>query len=172
MLIYNKKLSVCPVTTHLPINMVAKKITKKLILDKILIVNNFYKKYFRFKPRIAITGLNPHCESILNFNEDKKIILPAIQSSIKKNINVKGPFSADTVFLRQNRKKFDVVIGMYHDQVITPFKTLFEYDAINITMGLDFLRVTPDHGPNEKMVGKNKSNPLSLIKALNFLDKK
>jgi 4-hydroxy-L-threonine phosphate dehydrogenase PdxA len=172
MLIYNKKLSVCPVTTHLPIKMVAKKITKKLILDKILIINNFYKKYFRFKPRIAITGLNPHCESILNFNEDKKIILPAIQSSIKKNINVKGPFSADTVFLRENRKKFDVVIGMYHDQVITPIKTLFEYDAINITMGLDFLRVTPDHGPNEKMVGKNKSNPLSLIKALNFLDKK
>ena len=60
---------------------------------------------------------------------------------------------------------------MYHDQVLTPAKTLFEYNSINITMGLDFLRVTPDHGPNIKMVGKNKSNPLSLIKALNFLDR-
>ena len=90
----------------------------------------------------------------------------------KKNINVKGPFPADTIFLENNRKNFDVILGMYHDQVLTPSKTLFEYDAINITMGLPFLRVSPDHGPNEKMIGKNKSNPLSLIKALNFLDQK
>ena len=90
---------------------------------------------------------------------------------MQKSINVKGPFSADTIFLKDNRKKFDVIIGMYHDQVLGPIKTLFEYDAINITLGLPFLRVTPDHGPNEKMVGKNKSNPISLIKALNFLDK-
>ena len=88
----------------------------------------------------------------------------------KKKINVKGPFPADTIFLKDNRKKFDVIIGMYHDQVLGPIKTLFEYDAINITLGLPFLRVTPDHGPNEKMVGQNKSNPISLIKALNFLD--
>ena len=65
-----------------------------------------------------------------------------------------------------------MILGMYHDQVLTPVKTLFGYDAINITMGLPFLRVSPDHGPNEKMVGKNKSNPMSLIKALNFLDQK
>jgi 4-hydroxy-L-threonine phosphate dehydrogenase PdxA len=172
MLIYNNKLSVCPVTTHLPIKLVAKKITKKLITEKILIVNNFYLKYFKFKPRIAVTGLNPHCESILHLNEDLNIVLPAIKACLKKNINVKGPFPADTVFLKENRKKIDVVIGMYHDQVIGPIKTLFEYDAINITMGLDFLRVTPDHRPNENMVGKNKSNPLSLVKALNFLDQK
>ena len=109
----------------------------------------------------------------LKFNEDDKIIFPAIKSFKKKNINVKGPFPADTIFLKNNRKKFDVIIvGMYHDQVLTPIKTLFEYDAINITIGLPFLRVTPDHGPNEKMVGKNKSNPISLIKALSFLDKR
>ena len=66
---------------------------------------------------------------------------------------------------------FDVIIGMYHDQVLTPIKTLFEYDAINITLGLNFIRISPDHGPNEKMIGKNKSNPLSLIRALEFLDK-
>ena len=68
-------------------------------------------------------------------------------------------------------KKFDVIIGMYHDQVLTPLKTLFEYDAINITLGLPFERISPDHGPNEKMLGKNLSNPLSLIKSVNFLDK-
>ena len=169
MLIYNKKLSVCPITTHLPISQIAKKISRKLIKEKIMIVNNFYKTFLGFKPRIAVTGLNPHCESILKFNEDDKIVFPAIKS-LQKRINVQGPFSADTIFLENNRKKFDVIIGMYHDQVLGPIKTLFEYDAINITIGLPFLRVTPDHGPNEKMVGKNKSNPISLIKALNFLD--
>ena len=71
----------------------------------------------------------------------------------------------------KNRKKFDVILGMYHDQVLTPLKTLVEYDAINITLGLPFVRISPDHGPNEKMVGKNISNPLSLIKAILFLDK-
>ena len=72
---------------------------------------------------------------------------------------------------KKNREKFDIIIGMYHDQVLTPLKTIYEYDAINITVGLPFLRVTPDHGPNEKMLGKNISNPLSLIQALKFLDK-
>ncbi len=171
MLIYNKKLSVCPVTTHLPVKLIAKKITKKKIKEKIIVVNNFYKKYLGFKPRIAVIGLNPHCESILKFNEDVKIVDPVIRS-LKNKINVKGPFPADTIFLRNNRKKFDIIIGMYHDQVLTPIKTIFEYDAINITIGLPFLRVTPDHGPNEKMIGKNISNPISLVRSLEFLDRK
>ncbi len=171
MLIYNKKLSVSPVTTHLPIKLVAKKITKKRIKDKIIIINNFYMKYLGFKPKIAVIGLNPHCESILKYNEDTRIIKPVIKS-FKNKINVKGPFPADTIFLKDNRKKFDVIIGMYHDQVLTPIKTIFEYDAINITIGLPFLRVTPDHGPNEKMIGKNKSNPISLIRSLEFLNQK
>ena len=85
---------------------------------------------------------------------------------------MKGPFPADTIFLQKNRRNFDVILGMYHDQVLTPIKTLFEYNAINITMGLPFLRVTPDHGPNEKMFGKNQSSPQSLIQALKFLDNK
>ena len=171
MLIYNKKLSVCPVTTHLPLKLVSKKITKEKIREKIVIIDDFYKKFLKFKPRIAVIGLNPHCESILKFNEDNEIIRPVIRSFNNK-INVKGPFPADTIFLKNNRKKFDVIIGMYHDQVLTPIKTIFEYDAINITIGLPFLRVTPDHGPNEKMIGKNISNPISLIKSLEFLDKK
>ena len=73
--------------------------------------------------------------------------------------------------VKNNRKKYNVIIGMYHDQVLTPIKTLFEYDAINITLGLPFIRISPDHGPNEKMIGKNLSNPLSLMRAINFLDK-
>ena len=171
MLIYNKQISVCPLTTHLPIKLVSKNITKSMIKNKINLINSFYKNVLNFKPKIAVVGLNPHCESILKINEDEKIIKPIINNLKKKNINVNGPFSADTIFLKQNRKKFNVIVGMYHDQVLAPMKTLFEYDAINITMGLPFLRVSPDHGPNVEMINKNISNPISLIRALEFLDK-
>jgi len=171
MLIYNKSLSVSPMTTHLPIKLVSKKINKIEIIKKIQLIYKFYKKIFKFSPSIAVTGLNPHCESIDNFDEDLKIIKPSIKVLKNMGIKVQGPFSADTIFLKNNRKKFNVIVGMYHDQVLTPVKTLFEYDAINITLGLPFIRVSPDHGPNEKMLGKNKSNPLSLFKSLEFLDK-
>ena len=91
--------------------------------------------------------------------------------NLKKRYSISGPYPADTIFTKNNRKKFIVIVGMYHDQVLTPIKTLYEYDAINITLGLPFTRISPDHGPNEKMLGKNLSNPLSLIKAIKFLDK-
>ena len=171
MLIYNKRLSVCPLTTHLPLKLVSKKINKKLIHEKILLINDFYNKNLGYKPKIAILGLNPHCESIDKINEDETILKPSIKYVKKLGFDVYGPYSADTIFLKNNRKKFNVILGMYHDQVLTPLKTLFEYDAINITLGLPFTRISPDHGPNEKMLGKNLSNPLSLIKAITFLDK-
>ena len=171
MLIYNKSLSVCPITTHEPLKKVTEKITKKKIIEKIKLINSFYKKYIRKIPKIAVTGLNPHCESTDKFNEDLRIIKPTVNYLKQLNFKVFGPFSADTIFLKQNRKKFDVILGMYHDQVLTPLKTLYEYDAINITLGLPFLRISPDHGPNVKMIGKNISNPKSLINAIKFLDK-
>ena len=170
MLIFNKKLSVCPVTTHLPLNLVSKQINKKNISQKVFLINNFYKKKFGFQPKIGVIGLNPHCESIHKYNEDEKIIKPAIKY-LKKKFRVSGPYPADTIFLKHNRKNFNVILGMYHDQVLTPIKTLYEYDAINITLGLPFIRISPDHGPNERMIGKNLSNPLSLIQAIRFLDK-
>ena len=171
MLIFNKNLSVCPITTHLPLNKVSKKITKKDIIIKSLIINKFYKVNFSFKPKIAITGLNPHCENFFNISEEKKIIEPAIKILKKRKINVFGPYPADTVFLKQNMKKFNVIIGMYHDQVLTPIKTLYGFNAINITLGLPFIRISPDHGPNNEMIGKNKSDPQSLIDALRFLNR-
>ena len=170
MLIYNNNISVCPITTHLPLKYVVKNIKKETIIKKIEIINFFYKNYLKKEPKFAVTGLNPHCESISSFNEDDKIILPSIKKLKTKGINVSGPYSADTLFLKSNRSNFDVIVGMYHDQVLTPIKTLFEFDAINVTLGLPFLRVSPDHGPNEKMLGKNLSDPLSLIRSLKFLD--
>jgi len=170
MIIYNKNLSVCPLTTHLPIKHVNKRINKLEIIKKVKLIYNFWKKKFGKQVKIGVTGLNPHCESIDDFNEDKKIILPTIKKLKKLKYNIEGPLAADTIFLKDNRKKFDLIIGMYHDQVLTPIKTLFEYDAINITIGLPFLRVSPDHGPNESMLGKNKSNYLSLLNSIKFLD--
>ena len=171
MLIYNDQLSVCPVTTHEPLKNVNKKITKKIIYEKVRLINDFYINNFNKKPKVAILGINPHCESVEKFNTDEKIIKPSVNFLKKKGFSVTGPLSADTTFLKQNRSKYNVILGMYHDQVLTPIKTLFEYDAINITLGLPFFRISPDHGPNEHMIGKNKSNPLSLMRAISFLDK-
>ena len=171
MLIYNSKISVSPVTTHLPVKFIAKNLTSKKIINNILEINNFYKSKLKKKPNIAVLGLNPHCETIHKFSEEEKIIKPAIKFLKNKKIDILGPFPADTFFLKKNIKKFDVVVGMYHDQVLTPMKTLYKFDAINLTLGLPFVRVSPDHGPNETMLGKNVSSPKSLLSAINFIRK-
>ena len=171
MLIYNNNLSVSPLTTHIPIKNVYKYVKKRRIINNALKINKFYKSILNKNPQIAVLGLNPHCETISKISEEKNEIVPAIKYLIKKRIKISGPFSADTFFLEKNIKKYDVVIGMYHDQVLTPAKTLFKFEAINITLGLPFLKITPDHGPNYQMAGKNKSDPSSIFYAFNFLNK-
>ncbi len=171
MLIYNEELSVSPITTHLPLKHVAKNITKKKIINNVKQIKKFYESFLNKKPKIAILGLNPHCETIDKVSEEKKIIIPTINFLNKSNLNVEGPFSADTFFLKKNINKYDVVIGMYHDQVLTPIKTLYNFNAINITLGLPFIRMSPDHGPNNKMLGKNNSDPSSIFCAMKFIKK-
>ena len=171
MLIYNPVFSVCPITTHLPISSVTKNLSKNKIVNDVMNINNFYKNKLNTKPKIAILGLNPHCESIEKISEEKKIIKPAIKSLMNKKIYIKGPFSADTFFSKKNLSYFDVAVGMYHDQVLAPMKTIFNFNAINLTLGLPFLRVSPDHGTNNQMAGKNKSNAQSLISSINFFKK-
>ena len=170
MLIFNNKLSVSPLTTHLALKNVHKQISKQKIYQHVKLISKFYKKKFNKKPKIAITGLNPHCESNFKKSEEEAIIIPAIKKLKLKKFNVNGPFPADTVFIKDYLKKFDVIIGMYHDQVLSPMKALFNFDAINITLGLPFTRISPDHGPNTFMLGKNLSDPKSLINAIKFLD--
>jgi len=170
MLIYNDKISVSPITTHLPIKHVEKNINKKKIIQNIDVINNFYQTKLKKKPKIAILGLNPHCETIEIKSEEDKEIIPAVKVLKNKKIDVYGPFSADTFFLKKNINKFDVVVGMYHDQVLTPLKTLFNFNAINITLGLPFIRVSPDHGPNVEMYGKKKSDPSSIFCAMKFFN--
>ena len=113
MLIYNEKLSVSPLTTHIPIKYVTKKISKEKLTKSILKIREFYKSLLKKNVRIAILGLNPHCETTDKFSEEEKIIIPAIKYFKKKRINIEGPFPADTFFLKKNMDKYDVVIGMY-----------------------------------------------------------
>ncbi len=169
MLIFNKNLSVSPLTTHIPLKKVNSQIKQKNIINNVIAINDFYKKKLNIKPKIAILGLNPHCETKAKFNEESSIITPAINKLKKRNININGPFSADTFFLKKNISKYNSILGMYHDQVLTPFKTIFEFNASNITLGLPFLRLSVDHGPNEEMIGKNKSNTKSLENIFNFI---
>ena len=170
MVIGNEKLMVSPVTTHLDLKSVSKKLNKKLIVSKISTLNNWYVKFFKKKPKIAILGLNPHNAEYRNNSEEKLIIIPAIKKLRKQGISLKGPFAADTIFINEY-KKFNVIIGMYHDQVLTPFKTLFKFNAINITLGLKYTRVSPDHGVAINKILKKKSNPSSLLKCFKFISK-
>jgi 4-hydroxy-L-threonine phosphate dehydrogenase PdxA len=170
MLISNSKFSVCPLTTHLDLKMVPKKIKKNIIINKVKTINSWYKKNFKKRPKFAILGLNPHNAELRKNSEEIKVIIPAIQRLKKIGINIKGPLVADTIFIN-DYKKYDVIIGMYHDQVLTPFKTLFKFNAINITLGLKYLRVSPDHGTAIDIIRKNKANPESLLKCIYFINK-
>jgi len=172
MLIYNKKLAVTPITTHVPLKEVPKLINKNKIINQVILIRKFYKKFYKQSPRIAITGLNPHCESKFRNNEENKKIKPAIKYLKKKFKRVSGPYPTDSLFMKNNIKNFDVVVGMYHDQVLTAIKSLYNFNAINITLGLPFIRISPDHGPNNKMAGRNISNPDSLVDAIKFFEKK
>ena len=171
MLIYNEKLSVSPITTHLPIKYVSKNINKLKIIKNIKSINSFFVENFKNKPKIAVLGLNPHCETTERISKEKKEIIPAIKRLRSERLNITGPFSADTFFIKKNIDYYDVVVGMYHDQVLTPLKTLYNFNAINITINLPFIRVSPDHGPNITMYGKNKSDPSSIFCAMNFFNK-
>ena len=170
MLIKNKKLSVCPVTTHLNIREISGSINKVKIINKTKTINSWYIKRLKMKPKIGILGLNPHNAELRKESEEKKIIIPVIKKLKKMGIRVKGPLVSDTVFINEY-KNYDIIIGMFHDQVLAPFKALFKFDAINITLGLKYLRVSPDHGTAINLIGKNKADPSSLIKCIDFINK-
>ena len=169
MLIYNKKLAVSPITTHVDLKEVSKKINTLLIVKKVIKINSWYMKNLNKKPKIGILGLNPHNGELRKNSEEKKKIIPAILKLKKLNINVIGPLVTDTIFMNYN--DYDIIVGMYHDQVLTPFKTIFKFNAINITLGLKYFRASPDHGTAINLIGKNKANYLSLLNSIYFLNK-
>ncbi len=170
MLIYNEKLAVSPLTTHVPLKKVTQLVKKKKIIRDIINIYKFYKLTLKKQPNIAVLGLNPHCETTSKVSEEENEIIPAIKYLSKNKIKIEGPIPADTFFIKRNMDKFDVALGMYHDQVLAPIKTIFEFKAVNITLGLPFLKITPDHGPNYKMIGKNQSDPSSIFYAFEILN--
>ncbi len=170
MLIYNKKCSVAPLTTHIKLKNVSKSLKKEIITKKIITLNNFYFKYFKIKPKIAVLGLNPHNLELKKDSEEIKFIIPAIKK-LRRKMDIKGPFPSDTIFLKNNLKKYNIIVGMYHDQVLTPFKTLFEFKAVNITLGLPYLRLSPDHGIAKDKKKLNISSPLSLNQCIFTISK-
>ena len=170
MFIHNKKLSVVPITTHINIKNVSKKININLIVKKMNTLQKDFKKLFGKRPKIGILGLNPHNAELNSNSEEVRIINPAILKLKKKGFYVEGPLSVDTLFIN-NYKKYDVIVGMYHDQVLTPFKSLFQFDAINVTLGLNYLRVSPDHGPAKDIINKNSANHLSLLSCVKFINR-
>ena len=170
MMIYNKKLSVVPITTHINLKQVSSKISKSLIFNKILNLRSCFKKNFGIDPKIAVLGLNPHNGEMRKNTEEVKKIIPAIKNLKNLKLKIEGPLVADTIFIN-DFKNYDIIVGMYHDQILGPFKALFKFDAINITLGLKYLRTSPDHGTASNLIGKNKANPESLIKCINFINK-
>ena len=136
-------------------------------------LNASLKRFFGLSaPRIAITGLNPHAGENGNIGrEDQAIIQPAITDLQQRGLKVTGPFPADTLFHEEARKSYDAVVGMYHDQVLIPLKTLNFFGAVNITLGLDFIRTSPDHGTGLDIAGSGTARPDSLIAAINMARK-
>lgn len=170
MLIKSKNFSVIPITTHIKLKNVSKTISFKLIINKIDTFRDWYKSTYKKNPKIGILGLNPHNAELIKDSEEKKIIIPAIKKLRKKGYNIKGPLVSDTVFIN-DYKNYDVIVGMYHDQVLTPFKTIFKFDAINVTLGLKYLRLSPDHGVARNIIKRKIADHSSLTKCIVFLNK-
>ena len=172
MMLVTKNLKTIPLTIHVPLKDVPNLITKDLILTTVKITSKYLKYYFGInKPRIILTGLNPHSGENGDLGEEEqRVIIPSIKE-IKENSSIllDGPFSADVIFSSQSRKKYDVAICMYHDQALIPIKTLDFNNGVNVTLGLDFIRSSPDHGTGFDIAGKNKANPGSLISAINLV---
>ncbi len=168
MMMMSKNLKVATITTHIPLKEVHKEITSKKIFQFIKILNSEFKLKFNIdKPKILVTGLNPHAgEKGKIGNEEEKVIIPAIEKLKKSNIDIYGPVSADTAFLKKNLDFFDVYVCMYHDQALIPIKVLDFFGSINVTLGIPIIRTSPDHGTAYDIAGKNISNPESMIFAL------
>ena len=168
MLIWSEELAVVPVTIHVPIKDVPSKLTSALIIETGRIVAHDYARRFGIaKARIAVCGLNPHAgEGGGIGDEDERVIVPAIRALAAEGIGAKGPYPADTLFHAKARKRYDVVLGMYHDQVLIPAKTLAFDHGVNVTLGLPFVRTSPDHGTAFDIAGTGRANPSSLLAAL------
>jgi len=167
-MLWSETLAVVPVTIHLSLREAITALTTELIVKTCRITAADLRARFGIaRPRLALTGLNPHAgEDGSLGTEDQRIIAPAVVALRASGLDVRGPLPADTMFHAAARKNYDCAICMYHDQALIPLKTLAFDDGVNVTLGLPFVRTSPDHGTAFDIAGSGRANPSSLIAAL------
>jgi 4-hydroxythreonine-4-phosphate dehydrogenase len=168
MMLWSPELAVVPVTIHLPLKLVPERLTRDLVFETGRVVaRDMVERFGIARPRLAVAGLNPHAgeEGTLG-DEDGSVVAPAIERLVADGIDARGPLSADTMFHEAARRTYDVALCMYHDQALIPIKTLAFDHGVNVTLGLPFIRTSPDHGTAFDIAGSGKANPASLIAAL------
>lgn len=168
MMLVGGGLRAVPVTVHIPLADVPKALTTEAIVTQGKVVVDGLKRWFGISnPRLAVTGLNPHAgENGAMGKEDQAVVAPAVALLKAAGINVYGPISADTAFHPEARNTYDAILCMYHDQALIPVKTLDFHGGVNVTLGLQFIRTSPDHGTALGLAGKGTANPTSLIAAI------
>ena len=169
MLLFNKNFSVCPLTTHIEIKKVESQINKGKLVKTIKNLSYFYKTIIKKKIKIVVLGLNPHASKDLpNNNKDREVISKVIKN-LKGKVDIEGPVSADTAFYKTNNK---VYVGMYHDQVLIPFKMKNKFDGLNITIGKKIIRLSPDHGTGKELIKTpHLINNYSFLSCIKFCEK-
>ena len=168
MMLWSPELAVVPVTIHLALKDVVARLTTDLIVETGRIVARDLRDRFDIaRPRLAIAGLNPHAgEDGALGDEDQSVVRPAVERLKSEGINARGPLPADSLFHEAARASYDVALAMYHDQALIPIKTLAFDHAVNVTLGLPFVRTSPDHGTAFDIAGTGRADPASLIAAL------
>ena len=168
MMLANKDLRVVPLTIHVPLREVAPLITGDRISKTARIMHHALQELWGIPaPRIAVTGLNPHAgEAGLLGDEEATIIAPAIAALQSEGLDITGAFPADSLFFTEHRQDYDAILAMYHDQALIPIKTLDFHHSVNITLGLRFIRTSPDHGTALDQAGQFTARPDSLIAAI------
>jgi 4-hydroxythreonine-4-phosphate dehydrogenase len=168
MLLWSPALAVVPVTIHVSVAEAVAQLTTDLIVSTCRIIDADLRRRFGIqRPRLALSGLNPHAgEDGTIGTEERTIIAPAVDVLRHDGIDVRGPLPADTMFHEAARRTYDCAVCMYHDQALIPVKTLAFEDAVNVTLGLPFIRTSPDHGTAFDIAGTGLANPASLIAAL------
>ena len=168
MMIWSKELAVVPVTIHQPLREVADTLTTQLIVEiGRITARDLTRRFGIARPRLAVAGLNPHAgEDGTIGGDDRDVIAPAVRQLVAEGIDARGPFPADTMFHASARADYDAALCMYHDQALIPAKTLAFDEAVNVTLGLPFVRTSPDHGTAFAVAGTGRARPTSLIEAL------
>ncbi len=173
MILYSDVFSVAPITGHIPLADVSKTLTKKLLFNKIVAVNNSLVRNFKIRnPKIALLSLNPHAgDGGVIGNEEEKVINPVIEEMISLGFNIRGAYPSDAFFANKSYKKYDITVAMYHDQGLIPFKMISFDKGVNFTAGLKFIRTSPDHGTAFDIAGSGKAKSESTKQAIILADK-